>query len=147
VDLQELSDRAEIADVMVRYTRAVDLRRWDDLDLVFASDATVDYTAFGGISGTLAEAKKFLAESMPLFSKTQHMLGAAEIALDGDRARAVTPCHNPMLLGTGADARIMICSLWYHQELVRTPEGWRIARLSEERNFMTMPPGGDIPPR
>ena len=146
MDLQELSDRAEIAHLIVRYTRAIDQQRWDDLGSIFTPDAQVDYSAFGGVVGDLASSRKFLAESMTIFTKTQHMLGLPEISLEGDRAIAVTPCHNPMLLGSGADARIMVCSLWYHHELVRTAAGWRISRLSEERNFMTMPPGGDILP-
>ena len=146
MELQEVADRAEISDLIVRYTRAIDQREWAALDSIFAPDAYVDYSAFGGVTGSLAEAKAFLAESMPVFAKTQHMLGLPAITVTGDRATAVTPCHNPMLMGEGKDARIMICSLWYHHELVRTSAGWRINRLSEERNFMTMPPGGDILP-
>ncbi|HET9731162.1 MAG TPA: nuclear transport factor 2 family protein [Acidimicrobiales bacterium] len=144
MDIQEVCDRAEIADVIVRYTRVVDRQDWDQLDTVFTADARIDYSAFGGISGDLGRVREFLAESMRFFTSTQHMLGLPAITIDGDRARAVTPCHNPMLMGTGADARVMVCSLWYHHELVRTPHGWRICSLSEERNFMTMPPGGDI---
>ncbi len=144
MDVRELTDRAEISDLIVRYTRALDQQRWDEFDSIFTADAHIDYSAFGGATGDLAGTKKFLAESMSLFTKTQHMLGLPAITLDGDRASAVTPCHNPMLLGSGKDSKVMVCSLWYHHELVRTEEGWRIARLSEERNFMTMLPGGDI---
>ena len=146
MDARELSDRAEISDLVVRYTRAIDLCRWDDLDAIFIADAHIDYSAFGGTTGGLQETKKFLAESMPVFSKTQHMLGMPAITVDGDTATAVTPCHNPMLMGEGKDARIMVCSLWYHHDLVRRADGWRIARLREERNYMTMPPNGDILP-
>ena len=35
MDLQELSDRAEINEVLVRYTRAIDTGDWDRLDTVF----------------------------------------------------------------------------------------------------------------
>lgn len=145
MELQEVSDRAEIADLIVRYTRVVDERRWDQLDALFTPDAHVDYGAFGGVSGDLPTVKRFLTESMPVFTSTQHMLGLPAIVVEGDRARAVTPCHNPMLMGSGTEPRVMICSFWYHHELVRTAGGWRIARMAEERNFMTMPPGGDIP--
>lgn len=146
MDARELSDRAEITDVIVRYTRAVDGRRWAEFDSIFTEDAHLDYSAFGGATGDLEVAKRFLADSMPVFTKTQHMLGLPAITVGGDRAEAVTPCHNPMLVGSGQEARVMVCSLWYHHELARTPQGWRITRLSEERNFMTMLPGGDIPP-
>jgi hypothetical protein len=137
VELTEVADRAEIADVIVRYTRALDQRLWGDFDTVFTPDAHIDYSAFDGIVGDLAAAKEFLASTMPLFRSTQHMLGLPAIQIDGDAATSVTPCHNPMVFESG---QLMVCSLWYHHELTRTPEGWRIRRLSEEKNFMTMFP-------
>lgn len=146
MEWSELSDRVEIADLVARYTRAVDTRRWDDLDDLFADGAAIDYTAMGGIAGGLAEVKAYLADTMTLFSVTQHMLGLPAIDVAGDRATAVTPCHNPMVLGEGDRARVMVCALWYHEELVRTAQGWRIASLSEERCHMSfLPAGSDIP--
>jgi SnoaL-like domain len=146
VELRELVDRAEITDVIVGYTRALDQRLWADFDAIFTPDAHIDYTAFGGPAGDLESTKKYLAETMTIFAKTQHMLGLPAVELDGDRATAVTPCHNPMLIGSGDKSQVMVCALWYHHELVRTSGGWRISRLSEERNFMTMLPGGDVSP-
>ena len=40
----EISDRLEIADVLTRYTRAIDAGEWDRLDTVFTPDADIDYT-------------------------------------------------------------------------------------------------------
>ena len=51
VDLQEISDRLEITDVLTRYTRAIDTGDWDRLDTVFTPDAEIDYTESGGIAG------------------------------------------------------------------------------------------------
>ena len=144
MDTQELSDRAEIADLITSYTRALDQRQWDRFDSIFTPDAHIDYTVFGGPAGTLEETKAYLAATMPMFEVTMHMLGLPAIELDGDRATSVTPCHNPMRIGSGKEAQLMVCALWYHHELRRTPEGWRIARLVEERDFMTILPGGDI---
>lgn len=137
MDLRHLSDRAEITDLVCRYTRAIDTRSWDDLDAIFTPDATIDYTAMGGVTGGVADIKRYLAETMPLFSSTQHMLGLPAIDLEGDRARAVTACHNPMVMGSGAEARLMVCSLWYHHRFVRTDRGWRVCELSEEKCHMS----------
>lgn len=142
MDAAELLDRAEITDLVARYTRAVDTRRWDDLDALFTVDARIDYSAMGGITGGLAEVKQYLAENLALFSVTQHMLGLPAIEVHGDRATAVTPCHNPMLLGSGAEARLMVCSLWYHEQFVRTPRGWLISDLAEEKCHMSFLPAG-----
>ena len=54
MSLQEISDRLEIQDLMVRYSYAIDNRDWDALDDVFTPDAHIDYSVFGGSVGTLA---------------------------------------------------------------------------------------------
>ncbi|MDA8045324.1 MAG: nuclear transport factor 2 family protein [Actinomycetota bacterium] len=144
MDIHELSDRAEIADLITRYTRHLDQQQWTELGALFTTDAHIDYGVFGGSIGNVEETLRFLAEAMPTFTKTQHMLGLPAIDLDGDRATAATPCHNPMVMGHGKESQVMVCSLWYHHEFTRTPAGWRIASLREERNFMHMLPG-DMP--
>lgn len=68
--IEELSDRLEIQDLQVAYSHAVDFRRWEKLDEVFTEDAFIDYTAFGGPSGTYSEIKRYLAETMSMFSST-----------------------------------------------------------------------------
>ena len=141
MDLQQISDRLEIEDVLVRYTRAIDTGDWDRLDTVFTPDAAIDYTESGGIAGAFAEVKPWLAEHLPLFPRRMHTLGQVDIAYDGpDVAVVAAYFHNPMLLATGphsesgADPDGVLVELGgiYHHELVRTPDGWRSRRLHEE---------------
>ena len=138
MDLQEISDRLEIADLLARYSDAIDNQRWDDLDRVFTPDAVVDYTAFGAPRGNLTETKAFLQKVLPGHVSYAHLLGLPVIDLDGDTARARTPCHNPMVY-RDADGKEQsyTCGLWYVDQLVRTPEGWRIAERVEERCHLT----------
>jgi hypothetical protein len=130
---QVLADRLEISDLLVAYAYAIDRRQWDALDEIFLLDAVVDYREMGGIRGTLPEIKDFLAASMGAFARTQHLMASSKVALDGDTATAVTMCHNPMVLADVAPQRLMTCSLWYHDALVRTVDGWRIASRIAER--------------
>jgi hypothetical protein len=131
-----LADRLEIQDLIARYGQAVDRRDWDALDRLFTPDGRIDYTAMGGIAGDVATIKEWLAETMPIFVRTQHMFGLPVIELEGDRATATTICHNPMVLKDSDDPQLMVCGLWYHQRLVRTAEGWRIEELTEERCYI-----------
>lgn len=140
LDLQELSDRVEIQDLLARYTHAIDTRDWNALDRVFTPDAHIDYSAFGGAAGGLDEIKRFLAESMPMFESFQHLVGSSVVDIDGDTATARTICHNPMVLKGGQDPHLLICGLWYRDKLVRTPAGWRIAERIEERSYMKEEP-------
>ena len=134
MDMQELSDRAEINDVLIRYTRAIDLGDWDRLDTVFTPDARIDYTESGGIAGAYAEVKPWLAEVLPaFFRKLMHTLGQVEIVLRGDEADVTAYFHNPMTMddGAGGEKVVEIGGL-YHHTMVRTPDGWRSRKLHEQ---------------
>jgi hypothetical protein len=135
---QEMSDRLEIQDLMVRYSYAIDFHDWDALDDVFSEDALVDYTVFGGPAGDRESTKRFLTESLSAnFLGYQHMVTGTTIQFrDDGTAHARTQCHNPMAIGDADDPAVMIASLWYVDELVRTPDGWRIRERVEQSVFL-----------
>jgi hypothetical protein len=130
----EISDRLEIQQLLVDYSTAIDLRRFDDLDAVFTPDAYIDYTALGGIEGRYPEVKAWLAEVLPNFPMYSHMLGNFSVRVDGDTASSRTICFNPMVLG-GDKGQVMFCGLWYDDEFLRTREGWRMTRRVETKCF------------
>ncbi len=132
--LQEISDRLEIQQLLIDYSTAIDRRRFDDLDSVFAPDAYIDYRASGGIDGRYPEVKKWLAEVLPNFAAYSHMLGNFDIHVDGDSASSRTICFNPMVFD-GEKQRILFVGIWYEDELVRTSEGWRMTRRVETKCF------------
>ena len=134
MNLHELSDRAEINDVLIRYTRAIDTGDWDRLDTVFTPDAQIDYTESGGIAAPYAEVKPWLAEMLPaFFPKRMHTLGQVEIAVDGDAAEVSAYFHNPMPMDDGKGGeKIVEFGGIYHHSMTRTAAGWRSHRLHEE---------------
>ena len=140
MDLQEISDRLELMDLMVRYSHAIDTRRWDELDDVFTPDAHIDYTAFGGPEGSLAEIKEFLSSTLSGFPAYQHLLANPELRIDGDAATGRTMCFNPMGVarpeGESGEPRLFFCGLWYLDTFRRTEDGWRIATRSEEKSWV-----------
>jgi len=140
MDLAELSDRAEIADAITRYTVAVDTREWDRLDSVFAPDAQIDYTESGGIVGDFATIKAWLAQNLPAFS-TRYQHSVAQISYDFDRtgdgardtARVAAYFHNPMVIADGQGGhRVVEVGGIYHHSFARTDAGWRSRRLHEQ---------------
>jgi hypothetical protein len=142
MSLDEISDRMEIQDLLVAYSYAIDSRDFDALDDVFTPDAWIDYTVFGGTAGNLPDTKKFLTESMPMFSSFQHMISTSKIVIDGDTATAKTICHNPMVMPLGDDkVQVFYCGLWYVDDLVRTADGWRITKRVEEKSYVHNMPG------
>lgn len=131
---QEISDRFEIQQLMVDYSTAIDQKRFDDLDLVFTSDAYIDYRVTGGIDGRFPEVKAWLKEVLPNFPAYYHMLGNFNVRVDGDTASSRTICFNPMVFNI-EQKQILFVGIWYVDEFVRTAEGWRMAKRVEEKCF------------
>ena len=145
--IQEISDRIEINDLLIRYCTAVDRRDWDAFDDIFTEDCLIDYRAMGGSRGGLAETKDFLAKIMPGFVAHQHMISNSSVELNGDTAKCRTMCHNPMVTSTQDGVpHVFFCGLWYCDELVRTIDGWRIAERVEEKSyFHNLPKNFEMP--
>jgi len=142
LSLQEISDRLEIQELLIRYSHCVDTHDWDGWEQVFTDDAVIDYTEMGGPRGSVKETRNFLETTMPMFSSTQHMLGNTVLEFDADQCRARTICHNPMVLDRDGQPHLFVCGLWYRDLLVRTPDGWRIKDRYEERSYIdNLPPG------
>ena len=134
MDLQQISDRLEITDVLIRYTRAIDTGDWDKLDTVFTADAAIDYTESGGMAAAFPEVKPWLAEMLPaFFPKRMHTLGQLDVAVTGDEATCSAYFHNPMPMDDGQGGeKIVEFGGIYHHTMTRTPDGWRSRKLHEE---------------
>jgi 3-phenylpropionate/cinnamic acid dioxygenase small subunit len=141
---QEVADRIEIDDLLIRYTRAIDDKDWALLDTVFTPDADVDYVSSGGIAGKYPEVRECLGKALAMFPVTLHAISNSSIELDGDRAKGRTLVNNPMCVEEDGKPKFAF-TVWayYHDDLVRTADGWRIAKRYEEQLLMqgAFPPG------
>lgn len=136
MSLQEVSDRFEIQDLIVEYCHIIDKQLFDELGNVFSEDAFIDYTVMGGPKGNLAEIKEFLAQSLPIFKNTQHMISNYQIKLDGDDAVGRIMCFNPMQFDMADQGDpVFFIGLWYVDKYVRTKNGWRIKERVEEKSY------------
>jgi hypothetical protein len=134
----EVADRIEIDDLLTRYAIAVDAKDWALYESCFTPDAYIDYTASGGIKGTLTEVRQWLSEVMPVFAMTQHLVTNRRVTLDGDTATSRSYFFNP--LGLPDTKRGMILYFdggYYNDRLVRTEDGWRISQRIEEAAYST----------
>jgi len=143
LSLTELSDRFEIVQLLIDYATAIDQRDFDALDQVFTPDAYIDYRAMGGVDGRFGEVKVWLAEALMAFPHYQHMIGNPAIKIDGDKATGRTLCFNPMEVALpDGSTQMMFLGLWYLDQFVRTPAGWRIRERVEEKSYAHNVPAG-----
>ncbi len=138
MDIQEISDRLEIQDLLTRYCSIIDEQRFDDLRTIFTPDAQIDYSSSGGAKGTLDEIIQFLKDVMVLFSSTQHMISNIDLKLDGDTASCRCIGHNPMVWKEvpEGDDDLSFYGYWYVDTLMRTNDGWRIKTRREDMSYV-----------
>lgn len=129
MDARTLADRIEITDLLTRYATAVDDKDWPLYRTVFTADAQIDYSTAGGPTGDVDTVVAGLTEQLGLFSRTQHFISNIAVELDGDTAKVRAMFFNPMIVSPGKQ---FTCGGWYNHDLVRTPDGWRSARLVED---------------
>ena len=139
LSLQELSDRIEIEDLVKEYSHVVDRREFDRFRDLFTTDAHIDYSAFNGSVGNLEETISFLKSAVTpeLFPNCQHLISNIQADLQGDRAEGRVMCFNPMEMSLPeGKTHVFMLGLWYLDEYLRTPGGWRIARREEEKSWV-----------
>ena len=137
---QELADRAEIHDVIIRYGWAIDTKDWSLLDSCFTDDAHVDYSSNpGGKVGPYREVRGWLEKVLSAFPVTQHLMANIDVRLDGDRATCRTMVTNPQGAATRtAGLHFFFVGGRYDDELVRTDAHEGVTLLIKGSRFMRM---------
>jgi hypothetical protein len=137
MSLAEISDRLEIAELFSTYSHAVDSRDWTLYRSLFSEGAYIDYTAFGGPAGRPDDVVAHLSQSLLRYPVTQHANANLLITFTGeDTASVRSICYNPVVRETDGRRSTTVYGLWYRDELVRTDEGWRISRRSEDAAYV-----------
>ena len=141
---QELADRAEIHDVIVRYGWAIDTKDWELLDTCFTADAEVDYSSNpGGKKGPYQQIRSWLEKMISAFPVTQHLMANIDVQLAGDTATCRTMVTNPQGAATReGPLHFFYVGARYDDQFVRTPDGWRIKLRVETTLWFegTLPP-------
>jgi 3-phenylpropionate/cinnamic acid dioxygenase small subunit len=116
-------DRQDICDLLVRYATGIDRRDWPLFRTVFTDDCELDYGEIGAWD-TVDAVTEFMQRSHAA-GQTLHRMSNHAIALDGDRATART--YVDMIMVSDNKSGVNAVG-YYDDEIVRTDDGWRIAR-------------------
>jgi hypothetical protein len=130
--VRRLVDKDEIVDLVHRYSHFVDRRMYDELAGLFTEECVVDYgPGFGPpIRGRRALRATFGAareptDSRPSFVATSHHNANVLVTFENDdHASVVTSLYAWHETSGGVSPQVWGC---YHDVVVRTPEGWRLA--------------------
>jgi hypothetical protein len=135
------ADLTDIMNVLALYAFCIDGRQFEQLRQVFTPDAQVSYNREPlepGVEHVIAHVSGL--GNMP---QSQHIFGAPSIVVEGDTARARSYAVAYLVQvapGTEAGHTLMTRGLSYTDELVRTPDGWRISSRFHECYWQTVQP-------
>lgn len=124
--VQQTADRLDIGEVLARYCQALDTRQWSLLGSVFAPDACCDYGSVGTPHG-IDEIVAAIRGTIEDLDATQHLIGNLQVWLTGDTASA--SCYlisQHVRHGEPGGEHYMVGGS-YKDQLVRSPDGWRIS--------------------
>jgi hypothetical protein len=119
-------DKAEIVEILNLYGVALDARRWDLFDLVFAEDMIAEFGPAGAAWNGLPEFKASFAEFHALLDSHQHTMMGHVVRVDGDRANAFSYGNWLLVRNAAVGGTTWLGTGWYDDELIRTEAGWRI---------------------
>jgi 3-phenylpropionate/cinnamic acid dioxygenase small subunit len=123
--MTDRDDRADIAEVLLRYATGIDRRDWELFATAFTADCELDYGEIGTWHGIDAVVE-IMTQMHAMAGPTMHRLSNLVITIDGDGAQARTYIDGIIL---GQDSQSGVNALgFYDDDLVRTDAGWRVSR-------------------
>ncbi|MFF4507501.1 nuclear transport factor 2 family protein [Streptomyces sp. NPDC001401] len=124
--LQALTDRAEITDLLDRYLRSLDDGVFDEeWARAFHTEDVTAEMPIGTVHGRDALLAR-VRQGMALFDRTVHLGTNAIIDIDGSRATTRGAQLSTHVLADGSGS-VFISAGHADAELVRTADGWRIS--------------------
>jgi hypothetical protein len=123
-ELRRLLDERSIMDVTARYCWAIDGLDRAALDSVFLPDATA--VLGGGFQRGVAEIWARVHGVLSTLDTSQHVLGSQVVEVDGDTATSKCYLIAQHIRAAAEGGPHYVVAGSYEDDLVRTPEGWRI---------------------
>lgn len=136
----EAADKLAVIETVNAIGINADLDRWDLVIESFSPGGVIlDYSSYATASaGTEEEPQAQPREDivaawrtvLPGYDYTQHVMGNHQVSIDGNAATSISTVHATHILANdqGEDFWIFIGD--YEHHLVRTPQGWKVDRMT-----------------
>jgi 3-phenylpropionate/cinnamic acid dioxygenase small subunit len=133
--LRALEDREQIRDLLVGYGMALDAHDWDRLRTVFVPEAVADYGDLEGRNEGIEEIIAACHRALVGLDSSQHLVANLDVRVDGDQATATCYLHAQHYLVSASGVNTFVVGGTYRDELIRTPDGWRITHRKLETTW------------
>jgi hypothetical protein len=124
--LRGLQDRLDIEDVLYRYSSSVDSFDKGGVRACLADDIWAQYGNGDPVTDgdTLAN---WIADATATVIWQHHLLNVYHVTIDGDQASTVSYLTSYQVFEQDPNSAIILVAR-YHDELRRTPDGWKISK-------------------
>jgi ketosteroid isomerase-like protein len=124
--LRALQDRTDIADVLYKYSSAVDSFDYDGIRSALADDIWAHYGNADPVEGA-DKLVSWISEATATVIWQHHLLNVYHVTIDGDQAKTLSYLTSYQVFKENPDAAVILVAR-YHDELRRTPDGWKISK-------------------
>jgi len=124
--LQTLQDRVDIADVLYKYSSSVDSFDTEGVRSALADDIWAQYGNGDAVEGG-DKLAGWIAEATATVIWQHHLLNVYHVTIDGDQAKTLSYLTSYQVFEENPEAAIILVAR-YHDELKRTPTGWKISK-------------------
>ncbi|WP_435193581.1 nuclear transport factor 2 family protein [Streptomyces sp. NRRL F-5630] len=140
--IQRIEDRAEISSLAVRYAMAIDAHDWAGLAALFTEEVQLDFSEAGlpAQSMTRDQFAAFSEQGLGGWGRLQHLSPNHVVDFDEQdpNSARLTSYMFAQHHTEGEPPFVMHGS--YDHDVVRTPDGWKIAALTQHLFWMDNPP-------
>jgi hypothetical protein len=139
-DVRRLCDIQEIVQLKARCCRLIDTKNWAGYGELLVDDFRL--TSDAGTRTSRDEVVSLLTNSLQ-DATTVHQVHMPEISVTGDAATAIWAMNDYVSFPSEGSPYVIRGYGHYHEEYVRTPDGWRVASSTLER--LRVDTEGDLP--
>ena len=145
LEVQDLIDRAAISDVVHAYATGLDRRDWALLRSIFTDSIEMDFQSVG-LRATRVDADEWVRDVKRLFAgfeATQHTSTNHVHDLRGDEATCTSNMQATHFVarepndGLDSGADCWTIGGYYVNELVRSADGWKLAKITLNVTWQT----------
>lgn len=138
LDVRVLQDRLDIAANLSRYTYGCDTKDYALIASAFLPDASIDYDSLPPFEHGFPDFLNSVRQTLTQLKSTQHFVGNLHVSVDGDRAHCTSYVQATHVADNG---HMFTGAGRYDDDLVRTPDGWKIAARTFRRQWGRDPDG------
>lgn len=124
-----LSDKHEIAELVLRYSTALDTRDWTMLESCFVEEPSFEADGFAPIHG-MATIRDTARTALAGLDASQHFVTNIVVELDSETATVTSYLQAQHVRASAGDEPNFLVAGIYRDNVTRTPDGWRFSHRS-----------------